>query len=249
MERNKKHTEYSRKKMENSHKGKRHSEETKRKISGSHKGKRHSEETKRKISEGNKGRTLSDEHKKKLSESHRYQSPWNKGRTLSDEHKKKLSESHKGKRHSEETKRRLSNFHKGKKPNNYDGYNQNNIPKYDTYAHQISYADLIRRNTEDLNILEVKCVYCGKWFIPSQQSVARRIQSLNGTASGENRLYCSDTCKHECPIFKKILYSAEENNTKQYSREGQPELRQMVFERDNWTCQKCGSGEFTLSSH
>lgn len=44
-----------------------HSEETRRKMSEAHKGKTHSEETKLKISEANKGRKHSPETKKKMS--------------------------------------------------------------------------------------------------------------------------------------------------------------------------------------
>lgn len=51
--------------------GKKHSEETKRKISESHKGILHSEETKKKFSEMRKGNTLSEEHKRKLSEANK----------------------------------------------------------------------------------------------------------------------------------------------------------------------------------
>ena len=85
--------------------GKHHSEETKRKISDSHKGKTHREDTKRKMSESRKGKHHSEETKKKLSES-------NKGKTLSEEHSRKLSEAHKGNHHSEETRRKMSEAHK-----------------------------------------------------------------------------------------------------------------------------------------
>lgn len=46
-----------------------HSEETRRKLSEAHKGKKTSEETKRKLSEINLGKKLSDETRKKMSES------------------------------------------------------------------------------------------------------------------------------------------------------------------------------------
>lgn len=76
-----------------------HSEETKRKISEAHKGMHHSvsEETKRKISEANKGKKRSEETKRKISESLKGNTPWNKGKKFSDETKRKLSEAHGGK--------------------------------------------------------------------------------------------------------------------------------------------------------
>ena len=78
-------------------KGRRHSEETRKKLSETHKGKpspnkgKHlSEEHKKKLSETHKGKQFSEEHKNKLSEA-------NKGKHFSEEHKKKISEAKKGK--------------------------------------------------------------------------------------------------------------------------------------------------------
>jgi group I intron endonuclease len=110
------HSEETRKKMSESHKGSTLSEEHRKNISKAGKGRIVSEETKKKLSESQKGNTntknrqytpLSEEHKQKLSESH-------KGKKASEESKKKMSESakgntsHKGKVHSEETKKKLS---------------------------------------------------------------------------------------------------------------------------------------------
>ena len=87
--------------------GGRHTEETRKKISESHKGLTHSEESKRKISEANKGRTPTEETRKKLSES-------SKGKILSSETKEKIRESLKGKPRPEETRMKISESHKGK---------------------------------------------------------------------------------------------------------------------------------------
>lgn len=119
------------------------------------------------------------------------------------------------------------------------GVTKKNIPLYDTYATQIEYAEEVRRNKDDNNILEVKCAYCGKWFVPTISNITNRSQFLKGKYPNENRLYCSDSCKRECPIYNQIKYP--KGYKKASSREVQPELRQMVFERDDWTCQKCGS--------
>ena len=72
---NKKHSDETRRKMSKAHTGRTFSEETRRKMSKAHTGKIVSEETRRKISESNKGKTFKDktfseEHKQKLSEAH-----------------------------------------------------------------------------------------------------------------------------------------------------------------------------------
>lgn len=68
--------------------GRKHTEETKKKIGESHKGNKY-----------RLGKTFSEETKKKMSESHKGQKPWHAGKTnvYSDEARKKMSESHKGK--------------------------------------------------------------------------------------------------------------------------------------------------------
>jgi len=117
------------------------------------------------------------------------------------------------------------------------GYRQRGVPTYETYAEQISYAENVRRNSNDKNILEVKCAYCGQWFTPSIPNLNSRIQSLKGNALGEHRLYCSNGCKKACPIFGQYKYP--KGFKPATSREVQPQLRQMVLKRDDYTCQKC----------
>ena len=152
-------------------------------------------------------------------------------------------------RRSKETKLKMSNAYKKElHPQYKNGITKKGITFYDTYGPQIDYCEKVKRNKQDQNILEVKCAYCGKWYIPTRTSICRRINALNGngTDGEESRLYCSKQCKKECPIYRKIKYSAEESQTKQYSREVQPQLRQMCFERDNYTCQKCGKTQNEL---
>ena len=154
-----------------------------------------------------------------------------------------------GKKHSKETIEKIKLSNMGKKhKDKRSKYFQNNIPFYDTYASQISYCEELRRNKEDQNILEVKCAYCGKWYIPAINSVNNRVQALNGTQMGEQHLYCSTKCKQECPIYnrKKFQVGHPKSNKSQYNREVQAELRQMCFERDDFTCQKCGKTQNEL---
>lgn len=106
--------------------------------------------------------------------------------------------------------------------------------RYNTFESQISYADLIR-NIE--GYIQTKCTYCGRWYFPRVSEIQHRIKALNGISNGELRLYCSTKCKKECSIYNRKRYP--KGFKKNSSREVQPELRQLVFERDNYTCQKC----------
>lgn len=97
------------------------------------------------------------------------------------------------------------------------------------------------------NILYVKCTYCGDWFAPTLSQVLSRIAAINGTAKSngtEARFYCHDNCKNECPIFGQVIH--EKGFKKATSRETNPILRQLVLERDNYTCQMCMKNKTVL---
>lgn len=85
--------------------------------------------------------------------------------------------------------------------------------------------------------LEVKCATCRKYFIPTNLQVRSRLRALNGNQSGEHRLYCSDACKEACSVFWQRKYP--KGFKKPSNKEYQPEFRQMILERDNYTCQVC----------
>lgn len=119
---------------------------------------------------------------------------------------------------------------------------------YDTQSQNIGYADPIRRSPGNKKFLETKCTYCGFWFIPTRGAVKDRRKALENSTSTENRLYCSEECKEQCPIYNKNpdqlikedqIRAGNLHVENQLAREVQPQLRQMVFERDGWTCQKC----------
>jgi len=111
---------------------------------------------------------------------------------------------------------------------------------YSIYHHQLT-VDEEPRLAEDGISLEVRCKYCGKYYIPTNQQVRDRVKALCGQRNGcsEGYIYCSDGCKNSCPIFNQHLYPKDFKPAT--GREVQPQLRKLVLERDNWTCQKCGS--------
>lgn len=139
---------------------------------------------------------------------------------------------------SEETRLKMRIAHQGEKSSLWKGgYGSINIPRYDHYKKEISFIDKCRRNKIDNNILEVKCTYCGKWFIPKLTDVNERTRCVkNGIDNC--RLYCSKECKQECPIYNQRKFP--KGFKPSTSREVQPELRQIRFKIDNYTCQKCG---------
>lgn len=149
-----------------------------------------------------------------------------------------------GNKHSEKTKRKIGVKSKKRISGNNNphwngGLIKKNIASYDTYASQISYIDTIQRNKKNGVILDVKCTYCGEWYTPKRTEIINRVSALKGQQTGfsEYRLYCSNNCKKECSIYNQKLYPKGFKQTS--SREVQSELRQLRFELDNYTCQKC----------
>ena len=131
---------------------------------------------------------------------------------------------------------------KGK--NNYNwrgGVSKNNLPLYDTYSYKINWIEEVRRDPENNDLLQVKCSEnnCKKWFTPKRTEVRRRLTSLR-TGIGENRFYCSDECKNKCSVFNQVLYPKTFIKD-DITREVQQELRELVFQRDEHECQKCGN--------
>lgn len=92
-----------------------------------------------------------------------------------------------------------------------------------------------------------ECAYCGKKFNPIVRAVSARLNVINGSHKGESRLYCSQSCKKSCPTYGQLKYP--KRYRKATSREANPQLRQIVLKRDNYTCQKCGSTEYLHCHH
>ena len=127
------------------------------------------------------------------------------------------------------------------------GFKKNRLPaKYSNYSVKLT-VDEAPRLAQDGISLEVKCKYCGKYFIPNNSTVIHRIQALKGQLGGDLFLYCSNKCKQACPIYGKVKYP--ELFKIDTSREVQAELRQMVFELDGWECQRCGATTQEVELH
>lgn len=162
------------------------------------------------------------------------------GKKFSDSHKKKLSTAQ---------KRRF--FNPENHPRWKGGVTRSKITLFDTYASQLLNVERTRRAVKFPEILEVVCVYCGRWFVPTPYSVRCRIVALNANpiyrTFGEGRFYCSDDCKNSCPTFRRHKYP--KGFRLATSREVQPELRHIVFKRDGYTCQKCGKFDVEIHCH
>ena len=124
-----------------------------------------------------------------------------------------------------------------------------NLPLYDTYAHLINkYHEVYKVLENNVELLGVCCMYCGKIFVPKATNVYNRFMSIVGKYTGENNFYCSDECKDLCPIFHQGLWP---KGFKLYKndRPNQKQWADLVKERDNYTCQNCGSTEDQMIAH
>lgn len=102
---------------------------------------------------------------------------------------------------------------------------------------EIKLYEEVKKSTR--GYLMCKCAYCGEWFEPTHLQIQSRVAAINNSIGWECRLYCSDRCKDNCPIYLQRIYPKDHKPAT--SREVQPELRKMVFARDNYTCQKCNT--------
>lgn len=224
------------------------SEESRRKQSESMKNSPHEKQFKKGQPAWNTGIAMPEGQKKKISETLKGNIPWNKGKKTGQT---PWNKGMKGEYVGANKGKKLPYSEKGKQAAKIRGekqrcpYSFNNIPKYDLYIDRLQPYERCSRNEEDPNILEVECTYCGKRFIPNIKQVGNRLRGINNNDT--HRFYCSDTCKKECPLFykdaryliKRDKIAAGTILPHELNREAQPELRQLVFKRDNWTCQKC----------
>ena len=129
------------------------------------------------------------------------------------------------------------------------GVVKKNIPLYTTYAPQLEKYQPVHKIIQDgLELLGVECTFCNKVFLPTLNAVERRIVALNKSMGKENNLYCSEECKIACPTFHRMKYRKGENPN-YYDRSDQKQWADLVKERDNYTCQKCGTSEGQMIAH
>jgi len=123
--------------------------------------------------------------------------------------------------------------------------NQLGYADYDTFAERLkSGGEEVRRNKDIPEILEVRCKYCNKFIMPIPLQVYHRCSYIEGTSKNESNFYCvGDECKKSCSIFYQSKYPKGFKKSKDLTREVQPELRDMVLERDGYQCLKCKSTE------
>lgn len=125
------------------------------------------------------------------------------------------------------------------------GYCSRNIPRYDLYAPQLESYEECRRNKKDPNILEVKCVHCKTWFIPTIKEVKIRKRGID---YGMGYFYCLDSCKEACPLFgrsakylmKQDAIKASRISLKELKNEVPGWFKKEVLKLDNHRCLRCG---------
>ena len=122
---------------------------------------------------------------------------------------------------------------------------QNSNAKYKLFIGELTKEEFPRLANDGVS-LEVKCRYCGKYFIPNRCSVNSRVKALDSIGK-DHFLYCSNNCKEACPVYKQIKYPKGFKPAS--SREVNPLVRQMCFEKDNWTCQICGATQNEAPLH
>jgi len=256
-----KHSEETKKKMSESHKGKTISKETRKKFSYYRKGRKHSEETKNKMSESHKGHPYhnvpqSKEQRKKHSEFMKSNKNPMLGKKHSKESKRKMSESSSGKNHplygkhhSKETKKKISSSNKGKTSWNknikinckYVNYYQKKYPFF-------AKIEELRDNPVNGKRIQVHCKNhnCvnskekGGWFIPTGIQLSCRIVQLENNNGNEGSyFYCSDKCKGECPLYNVNTYN-KPNYELPYTLTEYNIFRNWVLKRDDYKCQYCG---------
>ncbi len=91
--------------------------------------------------------------------------------------------------------------------------------------------------------LLVVCHYCGRSFNPSNTATSCRVKALSGQTHGNFYFYCGDVCRGLCPEYRAgcNLPPLVDVRSAKWIRK--------VKERDNYTCQHCGSTDNLCAHH
>ncbi len=106
----------------------------------------------------------------------------------------------------------------------------------------------VKVDPDDSNLIQVRCFNskCRSWFNPSTSQVNNRLYAINNFGYGESNFYCCEECKKTCVVYNFHTPSLTDKSTKHsqnqcsYLNILQDELRELVFELDDQTCQWCG---------
>ena len=134
-------------------------------------------------------------------------------------------------------------------PNYKGGVAKLNVPLYDTYASQIEFCEEVRRNPDNEDWLQVRCTNCNEWFMPKTTKVQSRIDGIKSIGRGENRFYCSDECKHSCPIFGQHKFPKGFKPEPTRDSALQREWRNLLLEERGYKCEKCGRTDVPIFAH
>jgi hypothetical protein len=132
-------------------------------------------------------------------------------------------------------------------PNWRGGVTNDKLPLYDTFINQLNLVEetKVYINKDGLELLQVRCSKCRKWFVPTRNAVTTRIRCLNVFGIGEGRFYCSDKCIGSCEVYRKNpnLHLEPKNNSRSVQFATDSELivwSQKVMKRANYKCEICG---------
>lgn len=168
-----------------------------------------------------KGHTLSEETKKKIGEASKG-NKYRLGKKLSREHKRKISLKMKGRIFSKESREKMSEARRGRRLSEEQIKNMHKFPKGQTPWNKGLTAEIDERLKK---ISEERKGEKNPMFGNKYTEEERKKRSE--TQKGENHYNWKGGIS---PINHRI------RNSMQYK-----DWRTVVFERDNYTCQKCGS--------
>jgi 5-methylcytosine-specific restriction endonuclease McrA len=130
----------------------------------------------------------------------------------------------------------------------------NNRPGlYNAFASRLEFSeiDIIRRDPNNSELIQVQCKLCKEWFNPTNVQLNNRVNAINGKKESigtECHLYCSEECKHNCPLYRTTVsellarQSMQTNNlTKNDFKRMRKEIRKYFLKIKNPNrCELCG---------